>query len=262
MILHCSDLVYLKSSKPLFQYLYRAMGKNSFFKFKKFTIQQNNVAMKVGTDGILLGAWTDIEKCARILDIGTGTGLIALMLAQRSEAEITAIEVEQNAAKQALQNVLDSPWNHRVKVEHISLQSYTAKNSRNFDLIVSNPPFFSQSLKAGNSERTLARHNDSLPFQELLQCSSDLLNKAGRLALVLPNEGADFVKGNALDAGLFLVRETLVKPKPKKEANRILLEFGKKEIRPVKESLTIYSDYGSAYSDEFKSLTRDFYLRL
>ena len=220
------------------------MTRNSCFKFKQFTIQQANAAMKVGTDGILLGAWVDVSNCTRILDVGTGTGLIALMMAQRSKAQVSAIEIEKNAASEAMRNVVESPWSEKLTVEHISFQNYARKCSQSYDLIVSNPPFFNQSLKAGNNERTLARHTDALPFDELVEDSFKLLSKTGRFALVLPVKEAELLKHFALDMGMFLIRETIVKPKPGRDANRILLEYGKKQVRPIMDGLTIYEENG------------------
>ncbi len=236
------------------------MGRNNFFKFKQFTIYQEKSAMKVGTDGILLGAWAGVENCERILDIGTGTGLIALMLAQRSKAQLTAIEIEEKASIQARQNVNGSRWANQIEVKHISLQDFVKSTDKTFDLIVSNPPFFNGSLKAVNHERTTARHNIFLPFEDLVACAFKLLNSAGKFAVILPNAVSEEFVRLAQKSGFNLLRETSVKPNPTKPTNRMLLEFTKKDATPIKDSLTIYnqcSEYSSAYVD----LTRDFYLK-
>ena len=216
--------------------------------------------MKVGIDGVLLGAWADVRDCCTILDIGTGTGLIALMLAQRSKAEITAIEIEKNAAEAATVNVAASPWKERVKVEHISLQEFAASNSQQFDLIVSNPPFFQNSFKAASGGRTLARHNDSLPFSTLCEITSQLLTEQGRCAFIVPVMVTGEIETLARKNGLFLQRKTLVIPNEKKAPNRVLLEMGKIEIAAGTDNITIYNNDGSR-TEAFKKLTCDFYLK-
>jgi len=237
------------------------MAGNNYFKFKQFTVWQEKAAMKVGTEGILLGAWVGVENCNTILDIGTGTGLIALMLAQRSKAQITAIEIEENAAIEAKQNVEKSDWSNRIDVQNISFQTFAENASTQFDVIVSNPPFFSNNLKAKTSERNLARHNDSLPFSELISYSVKLLSSAGKLAVVLPLEPASEFEKLAYKNGLFLLRETEIRPNEKKATNRVLMEFGKKEAVLQKDCLTIYNDGDSDYSEDFIALTKAFYLR-
>lgn len=253
---------FLRSFKfcALRQFTEYFMARNNYFQFKQFTIYQDNAAMKVGTDGTLLGAWASVEGCMHILDIGTGTGLIALMIAQRSNATITAIEIEENAALEAKQNVAISPWKDRVNVQHISLQKYSKTSSSTFDLIVSNPPFFTQSFKAANQNRTMARHNDSLPFSDLFSYSTKRLNPQGRLALVLPADAANDCVKLANKNMLFLIRRTDVKPKARKEVNRVLLEFSKHEVEPMVDSLTIYDDKGG-YTESYKLQTKDFYLK-
>lgn len=261
MILHYSDWECLKNSNLCALTLRKKiMGRNNYFKFKKFTIFQDKAAMKVGTDGVLLGAWTDCKDCSRILDVGAGTGLIALMLAQRSKAQITAIEIEENAAVDARQNIINSPWKNRVKLEHVSFQEFARTNNRTFDLIVSNPPFFANAFKSGNKNRTLARHNDSLPFSALAYCSAQLLNASGKLAVILPFEASIEFEELAVTNNLFLVRKTEIQPNSKKEANRVLLEFSKKEAALKKDRLTIYGETGSVYTESFIALIKDFYL--
>ncbi|WP_346855498.1 methyltransferase [uncultured Draconibacterium sp.] len=237
------------------------MAGNNYFQFKQFTVQQENSAMKVGTDGVLLGSWVNVESCSRILDVGTGTGLIALMLAQRSEARITAIEIEVNAATEACNNVANSHWNKQIDVKNSSYQDFAKSSEFQFDLIVSNPPFFQDDLKAFSQERNLARHNDSLPFSDLVFYSVKRLSNSGRLAVILPLEQARVLEKLAREHDLFLIRKTDVKPNPKKEVNRVLMEFGKIEAALVYDCLSVYSLNRSEYSDEFIQLTKDFYLR-
>lgn len=237
------------------------MGRNNYFKFKQFTVIQEQAAMKVGTDGVILGAWAVVGNYQKILDVGTGTGLIALMLAQRSNAEITAIEIEENAAAEANNNVSDSPWSNRIDVRNISFQEFVKVATSKYDLIVSNPPFFSNDFKTDCDKRNLARHNDSLPFSELVTCSVQLLNTSGRLAVILPVEEAKELEKLACESRLFLVRKTEVQPNPIKAVNRILMEFSKKETALVEDCLTVYNENGSGYSEAHINLTKDFYLR-
>jgi len=236
------------------------MGRNSYFRFKQFTVRQEKSAMKVGTDGILLGAWTRIQDCKKILDVGTGTGLIALMLAQRSEAEITAIEIERNAATEAEQNVKNSPWEDRINVQNISFQEYAASNQSRFDLIVSNPPFFNHSLKAKNRQRRLARHSDSLPLPELVYCSEKLLKKDGRLAVILPVETASELIKLAGSNQLYLHQLTKVYPNREKPVNRFLMEFSKEKCTTITSDLCIENLSPKEYSEQYTYLVKDYYL--
>lgn len=238
------------------------MAKSKYFKFKQFTVVQENSAMKVGTDGVVLGAWVNVANCKRILDVGAGTGLIALMLAQRSKASCVAVELEKEAAMEAKQNVLKSEWADRIEVQNISFQSFAGTCSMPFDLIVSNPPFFVNNLKAGNAKRTMARHSDSLPFDALVDGAAGLLTEDGRFALIVPVDGVQSIEDLARSNNLFLIRKTEIKPTSRKEVNRVLLEFGKRRKVLKTDVLTIYADTGNGYSKEFKQLTEAFYLHL
>lgn len=235
------------------------MGRNNYFQFKQFRIEQARSAMKVGIDGILLGAWADVGDCNTILDIGTGTGLIALMLAQRSQARITAIEIEKNAAEEAAENVAASPWKDRVEVVNVSLQNFAAETTSKFDLIVSNPPFFQNSLKADNESRSLARHTDSLSYETLVQSTSQLLSEKGRCAFIFPETASMEIEKLAQQNQLYIRRITRIAPNEKKPANRILMEMSKKETATVTDDLVIYNNDGSC-SAKYKTLTRDYYL--
>ena len=162
--------------------------RNQFFKFKQFSVNQDNCAMKVGTDGVLLGAWCDVESAKMVLDIGTGTGLIALMIAQRTDcALIDAVEIDKSAYVQASGNFKDSRWCGRIGVFNLDFKQYVDECNTKYDLIVSNPPYFENSLKSSNLERTMARHTDSLSFDELLHGASMLLSESGIISLIVPN---------------------------------------------------------------------------
>jgi len=237
------------------------MGRNNYFQFKQFKIIQEHSAMKVGTDGALLGAWVNVGNAKSVLDVGAGTGLITLMLAQRSSAKVLGIEIEKNAAEEANSNVQNSPWKERVSIKNMSFQDFAESNSNKFDLIVSNPPFFTNSYKNETTNRAIARHNDLLPFAELLIGTVSLLDNNGRLAVVLPNiPGNEFIE-LAKNEGLSLARLTKVKPHAKKEVNRFLMEFRKENSNPEINYLEIYLEDGTDYTGMYKDLTRDFYLK-
>ncbi|MBW6482123.1 MAG: methyltransferase [Vicingaceae bacterium] len=231
------------------------------FQFKEFSVEQEHCAMKVGTDGVLLGAWTTI-KSGSALDIGTGTGLIALMLAQRSQnLIIDAIDIEKSAYFQAEININKSKWNSRIAVHHSSLQSFYP--NKIFDTIISNPPFFVKSYQPPQNERAIARHNEQLSFEDLIIHVVRLLKPDGIFSLILPmNEAVDFIC-NAFSQGLFLNRKCEVKPNLTKATKRILLEFSKtKPNTVIEESLTIETEKRHYYTEDYKKLTGNFYLKL
>lgn len=216
--------------------------------------------MKVGTDGVLLGAWVNVLCETKILDIGTGTGLIALMLAQRSPASIDALEIECMASAQAAENVAESPWAERVTVINEPLQGYSSHFMGKYDLIVSNPPFFNNSLKAPNENRNMARHNDTLSFTDLLLCSNNLLSPNGRFAVILPYADSPLFIVDAALQGLYCIRKTNVRSSHSKRPHRVLMEFSRKRQKAEENELFIYAEQGG-YTDEYKQLTCNFYLK-
>ncbi|MCC6384528.1 MAG: methyltransferase [Bacteroidia bacterium] len=218
--------------------------------------------MKVGTDGVLLGAWTDPTFANSILDVGTGTGLIALMLAQKSEAAIDAIDIDPNACLQADENFSNSPWQKKFRIIHQSIQQYSECCNKKYDLIVSNPPYFDGSYKASDLARTIARHHAaSLSFDELIQCSKKLLTVNGILNLILPfHEGCLFIQ-QALKNKLFLKNETRVLTRKGKLPKRLLLSFSQVSNKPVSSELVIQNE-DAAFSEEYVTLTGDYYLGL
>ena len=238
------------------------MSHNNYFQFKQFKIIQEKAAMKVNTDGVLLGAWANLEGVNSVLDVGTGTGLIALMIAQRCNAQITGVEIEKNAAEEAFENVQNSKWGKRIFIQNTSFQHFAANTESKFDLIISNPPFFTNSEKNINPHLSIARHNHLLPFADIIAGTVKLLTKPGKLSLILPFENAnDFVKNASLN-GLHLSRLTEVKPFPDKLPNRCLLEFGTKNTNFEKSQISVFSEVKNEYSVEFKKLAADFYLKL
>ncbi len=236
---------------------------NNHFQFKQFTVHQEHCAMKVGTDGVLLGAWSPIkESDQRILDVGTGTGLIALMLAQRSNAAIEAIDIEPGAVKQAAINFELSPWAKRISLSHKSLQDFAPACEKSYDFIVSNPPYFTNSLKAPEQSRSIARHNDTLPLEDFFLCADKILNKTGRICLILPvSETFQCVK-LAENTGFTCSIFTEVIPKPESNPKRVLLEFSRESSPMKKNTLTIESAQRHVYSEEFTELVKAFYLNL
>jgi tRNA1Val (adenine37-N6)-methyltransferase len=232
---------------------------NSYFSFKQFTIYQDKSAFKVGTDGVLLGAVTDIIGVRSILDIGSGTGLISIMLAQRSDAAITAIEPDLESFIQTAGNVSRCKWNDRIKVEHIDLQKFSPDQGK-YDLIVTNPPYFSGSLKSPDPRKSAARHNDSLTSVELLEGVDRLMNDAGRFQLIMP-----YVEGNILVAeankyGLYCNNIQKIRPLPNPEIRRLILTFSRIRKKPVERFLTI--EHGRhQFTEEYINLTKDFYLK-
>ena len=234
------------------------MGRNNWFQFKEFRIEQQKAAMKVGTDGVLLGAWTPVNGATRILDIGTGTGLIALMLAQRSSAIIDAVEIDNLAFVEARFNFEQSPWKDRLKVFYSDFLTFTTQSSAPYDLIVSNPPFFVDSLKTNNAALTVARHNDKLSFDQLITGARKLLSDSGRLCVIIPFTSFTDFRETARLRGFYLSQRTNVIPKDGRPAKRILLEFTVERGYAVDNEVVIL-DKDGFYSEAYKTLTSPFY---
>ena len=239
---------------------------NKWFQFKQFLITQDRSALKVGTDGVLLGAWcgNDIRvsygpQTQKILDVGTGTGLIALMLAQRTNARVTAIEINEDACTDASNNFRQSPWKDQLELYLMDFNEYSRIETGKFDLIVSNPPYFKQSLKSADYAVSLARHDVTLSFEQLIDGAKNLLNAEGRLAVILPYETFDDFRETARLAGFYLARKTSVIPKVGRAPKRVLLEFSVRQVYPQTDELVILMEDGR-YSDQFSKLTGEFYL--
>ena len=214
--------------------------------------------MKVGTDGVLLGAWTPIEDSTRILDVGTGTGLVALMLAQRSKSVIDALEIDQLASDEARFNFGQSAWDHQLQCIHGDFNVYAKESDILYDLIVSNPPFFVNSLKSRDPLLSLARHSESLTFEHLISGAKLRLSPTGRLSVIIPMQSGTEFKELARIAGFYLRKQTTVIPLVGKTPKRVLLEFSLQKVYPIVDELVILQVDGS-YSDGFKSLTAPFY---
>lgn len=300
---------------------------NPYFSFKQFTVWQEHAAMRVGTDGVLLGAWCDLSSCVsvvipdestdrrqpenvcpadpsqildssnrdqtvwddhvqdereksvcgaqngadaetkkvgRVLDIGSGTGVIALMVAQRtSNAQIDAVEPDSGSCEDALRNFAESPWADRLHLHDVTLQEYVSRYAEKvqYDLIVSNPPYFVDSLKAPDPVRNAVRHAVSLPFEELLDGVKTLLAEHGRFAVILPVTEGVLLEKLALERSLHCVRKCLVQTKPGVPPKRVMMEFGRKSVSLHSGLLIMETERHQEFTEEYRRLTRDFYLK-
>ena len=232
---------------------------NPYFRFKKFTVWHDRSSMKVGTDGVLLGAWADVGGVIRTLDVGTGCGVIALMIAQRTpqSASVVGIDIDERSVSQARENADRSPWGERIAVETADVREYCGGP---FDLIVSNPPFYDEDTACPDTARQTARHTVSLSYAELTSAAARLLTDAGRLSVVLPLVGRTRFVSAAVSAGLSLTRLTAVHTKPGIPPKRVLMSFSRRQVATEDDSLFIEAA-GGGFSEDYVRLTKDFYLR-
>jgi tRNA1Val (adenine37-N6)-methyltransferase len=236
----------------------------SKFQFKKFAVEQDRCAMKIGTDGVLLGAWAPIDNNPfSILDIGTGTGIIALMLAQRSGAtQIDALEIDEDAYEQATDNFENSPWNDRLFCFHAALDEFVEEPEDEYDLIISNPPFYTEDYKSENEQRDLARFSDSMPFEDLIEAADLLLSENGIFAVIIPFKEEERFIDLCAEVELFPVKATRVKGSPKTPIVRSLLAFKRYELSVLEADELIIEINRHEYTDEYIELTKDFYLKM
>ena len=236
------------------------MSKDAF-KFKQFTIRQDRCAMKVGTDGTLLGAWASAPVGAcRILDIGTGTGLIALMMAQRfPEAQLVGLDIDGFAVCQAKENVKASPFNDRISIVECDISDYHAEAP--FEAIVSNPPFFVSSLECPDSQRSIARHTSSLTYETLFKSVNRLLSDSGRFSLVIPTDNRSRLESEAALVGLFVTRICSVRATPDKPIKRYLMEFRKSSVPQIIIEEGVIETAPMVRSEWYQEYVKDFYIR-
>jgi tRNA1Val (adenine37-N6)-methyltransferase len=236
----------------------------SKFSFKQFSVQQDRTAMKIGTDGVLLGAWTPLKNNPfSILDIGTGTGIIALMLSQRSNTQqIDALEIDEEAYEQAVDNFENSPWSDRLFCFHAGLDEFVEEPEDEYDLIVSNPPFYTEDYKSENEQRDLARFADAMPFEDLIEAAALLLSENGIFSVIIPFKEEEKFMAIAKEYELYPVKITRVKGTPTSEIKRSLLAFVRDENATILADELIIETARHIYTTEYIELTKDFYLKM
>ena len=236
----------------------------SIFQFKQFSVSQDQCAMKIGTDGVLLGAWTPINNCPKaILDIGTGTGIIALMLAQRSDAQqIDALEIDENAYEQAVDNFENSQWGDRLFCFHAGLDEFVEEPEDEYDLIISNPPFYTDDFRSENEQRDLARFQEAMPFEDLIEAAALLLSETGVFSVIIPFKEEEKFIALADEYDLFPIKITRVKGTPTSEIKRSLLAFRKYELPVLLADELVIETSRHQYTAEYIALTQDFYLKM
>ena len=233
---------------------------NNYFRFKQFQIAHDRCSMKVGTDAVVLGAWVDCQNTTHVLDIGTGSGVIALMLAQRTgtETKIDAVDVEPDDCAQACENFLNSPWPHKINIYCHDIRLFNAAVS--YDLIVSNPPYFQNSMLPPSEKRKVSRHTHSLTHEELLLSAKRPLKSTGRLAIILPyTEGVSFIT-EATHFGFHCIRQTNFRARAEKPIERMLLEFSFQAKQKIETELVHYAHL-EKWSIEYIQLTKEFYTK-
>ena len=233
------------------------------FNFKQFHVNQDRCAMKIGTDGVLLGAWTPIiNNPYNVMDIGAGTGILSLMLAQRSNAEqIDAIEIDEDAYEQCVENFEASPWSDKLFCFHAGLDEFVDEPEDEYDLIISNPPFYTDDYKSDNTSRDLARFEDALPFEELIEAAALLLSDNGIFSVIIPFKEEERFVSMCKELDLFPLKITRVKGTPTSEIKRSLLAFCRIEQTPLIDELVIEISRHN-YTREYIELTKDFYLKM
>ena len=236
------------------------MAREKVFRFKQFSVLNDKTAMKVGTDGVLIGAWCNVTGAKRVLDVGTGCGLIALMVAQRAgDAVVHAIDIDDDSVYEARYNFENSPWSSRLSAELIDFNEF--QTSTPFDLIVSNPPFFDNGVLPPSKGRNMARHNSTLTFEQLIACSSRLLAHNGILSLIVPACAVASIRSVMVANGLWLKRLANVLPVVGEAPKRVMLEMTPTECPTQEETITIH-EVNHHYTERYQQLTKQFYLKM
>lgn len=230
------------------------------FRFKQFSVKDSNCALKVGTDAVLLGSWVNIENPARILDIGTGSGIIAMMMAQRSNGLIDAVELDNGSFEDAKFNFENCPWSERLKVYHLPFSAFAASIQTKYDLVVCNPPYHNNCLKSPFEKVNVSRHATSLTHNELLDGSKGLLTPLGKLNVILPAFEFNVFQELALIHQLYCTKKCIIFPKPDKPPHRILAELGLQRPVNIESSEIIIRDRNDKYHPDYINLTKEFYI--
>lgn len=240
----------------------------SIFRFKQFEISDDNCAMKVGTDAVLIGAWSGAKgniagegqlQIKQILDIGTGCGVLALMMAQQYDCQIDAVEIDKNSCLTAIKNFDGSPWKSRLELYKSSFQDYIKQCKKHYDLIISNPPFFRKSILNREGQRTIARHQVLLGFEDIFSGVDRILGTEGIFNLIYPVISDESIIRESKKNSLYFFRKTSVIPKQGKEPNRIMASFGRDNVETIFDELII-RNADNSFSEDYKNLTRDFYI--
>jgi ribosomal protein L11 methyltransferase (prmA) len=232
---------------------------SDYFRFKQFVVYQQRDVMRVNTDGVLLGAWTPAPEGHRILEVGTGTGVVALQLLQRGAHSVDAIDIDLQACEQARANADLSPWAHQIQVIQTSFQEYAEQCDVAYDLVVSNPPYYVGALPSPNARRNVMRHADTLPLEDLVAGLTLCLARTGRFVAIFPiAEGSQFI-ALAAQAGLYCCQQVQIADQPMKRTKRLLCEFAYEKCTPKLSEIFIHDSSGE-FSQEYKALTQSFYL--
>jgi tRNA1Val (adenine37-N6)-methyltransferase len=234
---------------------------NNYFSFKEFTVIQDRAAFKVGTDGVLLGAIADVTNRKKILDIGSGSGLITIMLAQRCSADIVGIEPDMDSFLQSCDNVSACKWSSRIKIVNSDLQNFVTGSDK-FDLIVSNPPYFSNSLKNPDPRKSATRHTDALSSADLLSGVARLLDEEGTFQLIMPYAEGTILIAEAQEYGLFCNSVLKIRPLPTADIRRLIMTFSREKLKANEKFLTIERGARHEFTEEYKNITKDFYLKV
>jgi len=216
--------------------------------------------MKVGVDSVLLGSWADFSDASTVIDIGTGTGLLALMAAQKSKAEISAIEIDENSAKQAQENFNLSPWKNRIKLKQTSFQNFVSQTDKKYDIAICNPPYFNNTYQSPDKSRNIARQNNTLPLPDLFSGTKKILSQSGKLYIIYPYLQKDILLQEAANHRLYPQKALKIKPYQNKIANRIIICFANNKAEIKTGQLIVKNKQTGAYCPEYKKLTKEFYL--